>query len=256
MLSRILATKREEIAAAKREIPLSELKSGLRDLPPTRSFSNALRGDHIAVIAEIKKASPSRGVLSQQFDHIALAQEYEEGGAKALSVLTDEKYFQGRPEYINEIKKSCKLPVLRKDFIIEDYQVYESKLIGADALLLIVKVLTREDLKKLYDCARTIGLDVLVEAHSSDEIDAANGISAEIIGINNRDLTTFEVSLQRSVELRPLIRKDAITVSESGIRTRHDVQMLQNNGFHAVLVGEGLVSKNDRPSLLRELVAH
>lgn len=256
ILEKILVTKRQEVTAAKRKRSLVDVKSRLGDVSLPRPFAQSLITSTIAIIAEIKKASPSKGLLVEQFDHRALAREYEAGGARALSVLTDHHYFQGRPEFIGEIKSTVRLPVLRKEFIIDEYQVYESRLIGADAILLIVKALTREALRELYECASSIGLQVLVEAHSAEEIELANNLGAMMIGVNNRDLTTFEVSLQRSIDLRRLIRDGAVAISESGIHSKTDVQILYQAGYHAVLIGEGLVSKRDRIKSLQELAVH
>lgn len=253
VLEKILTTKREEVTEAKRSLSLAELKNRLRDVPPCRPFVAALRSDKIAIIAEIKKASPSRGVLTHQFDHRALAKEYEQGGARALSVLTDESYFQGHIRHLQEAKAAVQLPVLRKDFILDPYQVYESRIFGADAILLIVQALPKELLSELYEVARSVGLDVLIETHTEEEIDVGNELKADAIGVNNRDLTTFDVHLQRSLELRPFIHQDAVTVSESGIRSSKDIELLRKAGFQAVLVGEALMSANNRSKVLYDL---
>ena len=253
VLDTILLHKRTEIKERKDQRPQRELIKGIEETDSPRSFSQALRRDGLSVIAEIKKASPSRGVLSLDFDHRALAKEFESGGARALSVLTDERFFQGKPEFIADVKSICNLPVLRKDFILDEYQVYESRLLGADAILLIVKVLPKKDLEHLYRCAKGIQLDVLVEAHTPEEVDIANEIGADIIGINNRDLDTFEVSLERSLRLRAHVNPKALSVSESGIMNSIDIGRLQKAGFDAVLIGEGLVKSQDRAKTLREL---
>ncbi|MGH2568063.1 MAG: indole-3-glycerol phosphate synthase TrpC, partial [Bacteroidota bacterium] len=174
--------------------------------------------------------------------------------ASALSVLTDQRFFQGQKSYIRAIKSVVSLPLLRKDFIIDEYQVYESRYVGADAILLIVSALSQEVLKSLYQCARSIGLDVLVETHTEEEIARANEVSADIIGINNRNLATFEVSLQRSLDLRSFIDPRAVSVSESGIQSAQEVAKLRRAGFDAILVGEGLVTSKNRVDSLRELV--
>jgi indole-3-glycerol phosphate synthase len=254
VLDTILLHKRAEIKKMKDLRSQKDLIKGIAEAEPPRSFTQALRGDGLSIIAEIKKASPSRGVLSHDFDHRSLAKEFQSGGARALSVLTDERFFHGNPEFIADVKSICKLPVLRKDFILDEYQVYESRFLGADAILLIVKALPKKDLQHLYRCAKGIQLDVLVEAHTREEVDVANEIGAEIIGINNRDLDTFEVSLERSLQLRSHVSPKAISVSESGIMNSNDTGRLQKAGFDAVLVGEGLMKSQDRANTLRELV--
>ncbi|MBI3788104.1 MAG: indole-3-glycerol phosphate synthase TrpC, partial [Ignavibacteriales bacterium] len=219
-----------------------------------RPFDKALRTSGVSVIAEVKKASPSKGVLVKDFDHLAIAQDYEKAGANALSVLTDAPFFQGEKRFIAEIKEAISLPILRKDFIIDEYQVYESKVIGADAILLIVKALDIPSLRTLYECAQSIELSILVEAHTKQEVEIANSIGATIIGINNRDLNTFEVSVEHSVQLRPLIRSGALAVSESGIKSSGDVSALRKAGFDAILIGEGLVTNNNEINVLQELI--
>lgn len=254
VLEAILRQKRVEVREARSALPLVELRRRTVDAPPIRPFRSALQQKPIAIIAEVKKASPSRGVLTAQFDPIALAGEYEEGGASAVSVLTDEQFFQGHKSMLQSIKTAVRLPVLRKDFIIDEYQVYESRVIGADAILLIVGMLSTSQFSSLIDCAREIGLDVLVETHTEEDVGRANEHNADIIGVNNRDLKTFEVSLQHSLNLRPLVRSGAVTVSESGIQSREDVATLRKAGFDAVLVGEGLVTSSNRLQLLKEFL--
>jgi indole-3-glycerol phosphate synthase len=254
MLEAILREKRAELHEARSTVPLRELRRRAVDREPPRPFRLALQRKPISIIAEVKKASPSRGVLTDQFDPVALAKEYEEGGASALSVLTDQRFFQGHQSTLQAVKAAVHLPVLRKDFIIDEYQVYESRVIGSDALLLIIGLLSDSQYSSLVDCAREVGLEVLVEAHTEDDIGRANEHRADIIGINNRDLRTFEVSLQHSLNLRRLIRPEAITVSESGIHTREDVSRLRTAGFDAVLIGEGLVTAPHRVELLKELL--
>lgn len=254
VLENILQQKSREVKEAQSTLPLDELRKRIKDFPPTRSLKNSLRGTGLAVIAEIKKASPSGGVLSNDFYPVQLARDFEQGGARALSVLTDETFFQGQKSYIQEIKSAVSVPVLRKDFIIDEYQVYESRSIGADAILLICRALSDDLLRSLYSCAQSLGLDVLVEVHSRDEIERANEIHASIIGINNRDLATFEVSLQRSLDLRSFLHDKAIAVSESGIKSRNDVSVLRRATFDAIVVGESLVTSKDRKAFLRELI--
>lgn len=254
ILQTILEQKRVEVEEAKGRISLKSLKDRLNDAPFRRPFADALRSREFAVIAEIKKASPSRGILVRDFDHRKLAREFRSGGAAALSVLTDAKFFQGDPRFLMEIRETVDLPLLRKDFIIDEYQIYESKLLGADAILLIVKALSPDQLARLDSLAHAIGLEVLVETHTREEIEQANGISAELIGVNNRDLESFDVSLDRSLMLRQYIRQEALAVSESGIRSTEDGIKLKNAGFRAILVGEGLVTRGNPTEALQDLV--
>ncbi|MGB2866972.1 MAG: indole-3-glycerol phosphate synthase TrpC [Bacteroidota bacterium] len=254
ILQGILENKRKEVEAAKQSLPFDQLKK-LVDSKDRRSFSHALRSSPFSLIAEIKKASPSRGVLTARFDPVELAREYERLGATVLSVLTDTKYFQGQKEFIKLIKAQCSLAVLRKDFILDDYQVYESRFIGADAILLIVKILTDQKLSQLYQCARDLGLDVLFETHNDEEIQRANRLGAEIIGINNRDLDSFEVTIDLCLKLRPNIAKRALAIAESGIKSAADVEKVRTAGFDAMLVGEGLIVEKNRNAVFRELMS-
>jgi indole-3-glycerol phosphate synthase len=254
-LRTILDDKAIEVADARRRVPLAVVREQASEISDIRDFKGALEKSTMAIIAEIKKASPSKGTLAEKFDHLELAIQYQAGGADALSVLTDKKYFQGDKSFVRDVKDLTQLPVLRKDFIIDEYQIYESKILGADALLLIVKALSREHLRDLFECAKSAGLAVLVEAHSEQEIETANEIGAAIIGINNRSLGTFEVSLEHSFRLRPLLRQGAIAVSESGIFTSADVRSLRTAGFQAVLVGEGLLRHADRSAAIRSIRA-
>ncbi|HLF20177.1 MAG TPA: indole-3-glycerol phosphate synthase TrpC, partial [Bacteroidota bacterium] len=245
---------RIEIARARRRKPLEDVKADALSQSGSSAFTQALKHKGVSIIAEIKRASPSRGVLTAEFDHRQLAREYEEGGARALSVVTDEKFFQGRPAFIQDVKKVCRLPVLRKDFIIDEYQIYESKVLGADAMLLIVGNVDQHTFRRLYDCAGMLGLEVLVEAHTAREVETANEMGAKIIGINNRDLETFQVSIVHSLKLRDKISPDSIAVSESGIRTAEDIEQLQRAQFDAVLIGEGIVARKDRVEALKAMV--
>ena len=254
VLRTILEDKSVEVADAKRRVPLASIRQQAASVQGIRDFKRALEKPPIAIIAEIKKTSPSKGTLIEKFDHLDLAMQYQAGGAHALSVLTDKKYFHGDKTFIEDIKDLTHLPILRKDFIIDEYQVYESRTLGADALLLIVRAVSKAQLGELYQCAKAAGMAVLVEAHSEEELEVANEIGAEIIGINNRDLVTFAVDLELSVRLRPLIRKGALAISESGIRTATEVRSLKNAGFRAVLVGEGLLRYADRSAAVRSII--
>ena len=254
ILDTILADKRVEIAGLQAQISPKEMLDRARRSPRPRAFKKALEKPPFALIAEIKKASPSRGRLVEDFDHRKLAEEFEKGGASALSVLTDVKYFSGDPGFIREAKDVAGLPVLRKDFIIDEYQVYESRALGADAILLIVRALSSEKLRSLFKCASDLGMDVLIETHNKEEIELANSIRPEIMGINNRDLSTFQVSLETSLGLRQFMNTGTLAVSESGIHTRKDMNALRDAGFRAALVGEGLVTRMDRVSAVKELM--
>ncbi|HTY11156.1 MAG TPA: indole-3-glycerol phosphate synthase TrpC [Bacteroidota bacterium] len=255
-LKEILETKRVEVAAKKTKAPLLALVEQLESLPPTRGFMDAIRSrevDELACIAEIKKASPSKGVIAKNFRPEKIAREYQVGGAKALSVLTDEKYFLGSDSYVGAVKQHVVLPVLRKDFIVDEYQVYESRVIGADAILLIVAALKESELVKFMSIARDLDLECLVECHTKNEIDRAVQCGALMIGINNRDLQTFEVNVETSLMLKRFIPNSTVAVSESGIRNPHHLDQLRQAGFDAILVGEHLMSQQNRTKALRDL---
>ena len=249
ILTRILATKADEIAAAKRALPLHEIEARAREMPPPRDFEGALRSrvqkGRSAVIAEIKKASPSRGVLREKFDPPAIAASFAAGGAACLSVLTDRQYFQGAPEYLASARAACRLPVLRKDFIVDRYQIAESRLFGADAILLIVAALDDAQLVAFHDSARDFGIAVLVEVHDARELERALALGPRLIGINNRNLRTFETSLSTTIDLAPRVPQDTIVVAESGILSPADVALLRWHGVHAFLVGEAFMRAED-----------
>ena len=254
MLDKIIARKREEVEQRKKAVPLAYLRERIAGQKPPLDLAPALEGDHIRLIAEVKKASPSRGLLSPKLNPTKLAQTYAEGGAAAISVLTEEHYFMGRIEDLAEIKEVVGLPLLRKDFIFDNYQVYESRAYGADALLLIAGILSQGQFKELVSLSRSLGLRCLVEVHSQGEVEMAVLNEAEIIGINNRDLHTFAVDINITRRLRPLIPKEKIVVSESGIRSRRDIEKLREWGVDAVLVGEALITDNDVWAKMRELI--
>lgn len=222
------------------------------DFRPFRAGLN--RGDEIAVIAEVKKASPSAGIIAADFNPLSQAREYARGGAHALSVLTDEKYFHGHLTYLRQIRDQVDLPLLRKDFIVHELQIFESVIAGADAILLIVASLDDAKLRALYDCAKTCQLDVLVEVHDLREMDRALELGADLIGINNRNLKTFQVDLATTEELAEEIPSDVIGVSESGIKTGDDVRRVRAAGISAVLVGETLMRAQNVPAKLAELM--
>jgi len=252
-LDRILTAKREEIAAAKRAAPLAELRSRYRAAPPVRDFLAALRDGKGAVIAEIKKASPSRGIIREDFHPRAIAAIYEAHGAAAISVLTERAFFQGEGRYLTEIRKTAGIPILRKDFLVDPYQVYETRCLGGDALLLIARALPGGILAELVTLTRELGMTPLVEVHDEEELAAALAAGAPAIGVNNRNLATFVTDLETSRRLAPLIPAGIVKVSESGITGRRDVEKLRQAGFDAFLVGEILMRAGDMGKKLREL---
>ncbi len=246
ILDDIIANKKEELAVTKRQFSLADIKARASEAGPARSFGKALsEGMGIHLIAEVKKASPSSGVIRDDFEPVKIARIYEESGAACLSVLTEKKFFQGGLEYLSLIRKVVGLPLLRKDFIIDEYQIFEARAAGADAILLIAACLEKQQMVDFIGIAGTQGLDVLVESHTYKELDKSLVAGAMLVGINNRDLTTFKVSLQTTLDLLKDIPDDRIVVSESGIKTRHDVIMLEKVGVDAILVGESLMREKD-----------
>jgi len=254
MLDRIIAQKREEVEHRKKSMPLASLKERIAQRKAPLDFALALGGDHTRLIAEVKRASPSRGVLCPNFNPVELAKDYAEGGAAAISVLTESNYFEGSIDHLAAIREDIELPLLRKDFIFDPYQVYESRAYGADALLLIVASLSQEQLEELLSLSHSLGLNCLVEVHDEAEVERALLTQAKIIGINNRDLTTFTVDINTTRRLRPLIPQERIVVSESGIKSRSDVEKLKGWGVNAVLVGEALVTTGNIQTKMRELI--
>ena len=256
ILNKILATKSSEIAEAKKSISIDQLKKQILELNKPRDFIQALREKHLnseaGVIAEIKKASPSKGIIRENFDPVLIAQSYEKGGAACLSVLTDRDYFQGHPDFIRQVKSSSTLPVLRKDFIIDPYQIYESRALGADCILLIVAALDLEKMKELESIANDLGMAVLVESHNQLELDAALELNTPLMGINNRDLKTFEVSLKTSIVLVKSI-KDRIPITESGIFDHEDIKLMNENHINTFLVGEAFMRQDEPGEALKEL---
>ncbi len=254
ILDRIVAAKREEVARLKKETPLARLQEAIKDLPPTRDFKQAISRRPCAIIAEVKRSSPSKGRIREQFDPVQIASIYEQHGAQAVSVLTDEQFFEGKGNYLTAIKKAIALPLLRKDFIIDAYQIYESRVLEADALLLIAAILDKGQLQEYIELAEQLGLASLVEVHTKAELDKALAAGAEIIGINNRDLQTFTTDLKRTLELAPLIPQGKTIVAESGITTRKDIELLMGAGINCFLIGETLMRAHDIGKKLRELL--
>lgn len=257
ILRKILCRKREEVAQRSAVLPLNELSQRAQAAAPVRGFARTLRdrveAGQSAVIAEIKKASPSKGVLRENFDPAAIARSYQAGGASCLSVLTDVDFFQGADEYLQQARAACALPVLRKDFVLDPYQVYEARALGADCILLIVAVLEDEMLMELLQLAGHLGMDALVEVHDATEMERALATPAPLIGVNNRNLRTFETSLETTIELLPAFPLDRLLVTESGIHSRDDVQLMRNNGVHAFLVGEAFMRADNPGERLAEL---
>lgn len=230
------------------------LKKEAENLPVGNfSFENALKGNNIKIIAEVKKASPSKGLICEDFNPSEIAQDYKKANVDCISVLTEPFFFMGKNEYIKIVKKNGEKPVLRKDFIIDPAQIYEAKIIGADCVLLICAILDEKKLKEYLEIANSVGLSALVETHDEAEIKMAVNSGAKIIGVNNRNLKTFEVDFNNSINLRKYIPSDIIFVSESGIKTRKDIEILENAGVNAVLIGEAFMKSDNKPEIIKNL---
>ncbi len=259
ILHRILARKAEEVRARSARLPLAVLRARCADLPAPRGFADALQAKIAlglpAVIAEVKKASPSQGVIRPDFHPADIARSYEAGGAACLSVLTDVDFFQGANAYLQLARNACRLPVLRKDFMIDPWQIYESRVLGADCVLLIVAALGDATLAELANLALSLDMDVLVEVHNLDELERALPIGARLVGVNNRNLRTFEVSLDTTLALRPMVPADRLLVAESGIHAASDVARLRGEGVQAFLVGEAFMRATDPGAALAALFA-
>ncbi len=259
ILTRILERKAEEVADRRMKRSLADVKARAADALPTRGFTRALRErlarNEAAVIAEIKKASPSKGVIRPDFRPAEIAASYAQGGAACLSVLTDIDFFQGNDEYLQQARMACALPVLRKDFTVDAYQIHESRVLGADCILLIVGALGVDQLQHYAGLAAEIGLDVLIESHDGDELTRALGTASPLIGINNRDLRDFSVSLDTTLNLRDRIGAERILITESGIHAPADVEKMRAGGVHAFLVGEAFMRADDPGAELRRLFA-
>jgi len=256
ILEKIVADNLRELEERKQKLPLRSLNERIAAQPSPSDFATAIKGDGIKLIAEVKKASPSKGIIRNEFDPVTLAETYAGNGAAAISVLTETNYFQGSLDDLGNIRKALnnKIPLLRKDFIHDRYQVYEARAYGADAVLLIAAILTEVKLRELLEVSRDLRMDCLVEVHNEKEIELVLKSKARIIGINNRDLKTFSVDLKTTERLRPRIPEDRIVVSESGVHNRDDILRLQNLGVDAVLIGEAFMSAKDIRAKMRELL--
>jgi len=259
VLQRILARKCEEVAERRARVPLADLRARSLDAMTTRGFESTLRSTvlagNAAVIAEVKKASPSKGVIRADFDPVQIAQSYAAGGASCLSVLTDVDFFQGDDRYLQAARGACALPALRKDFVIDAYQIYEARDLGADCILLIAAALDDSRLADFVSLATEIGIDVLLEVHDGEELQRALATPASLIGVNNRNLRNFETRLETTLELKPSIPPDRLLVTESGISTRDDVQLMRSHGVNCFLVGEAFMRAHDPGVELRQLFA-
>ncbi len=259
ILKKILATKQIEVAVSKAAVSLEQLQAFAEAQPEPRDFVGSIHkkvlANKPAVIAEIKKASPSKGIIREDFNPAQIAKSYEKGGAACLSVLTDAEYFQGSAEYLKQARAACKLPVLRKDFMIDPYQIFEARAMGADCVLLIVAALELQQMQGLELLANELGMAVLVEVHDANELELALQLDTPLIGINNRNLRTFEVSLQTTLDLLKVLPEDRFVITESGIFTPEDVKLMRDNDVQAFLVGEALMRQPDPGAELARIFA-
>lgn len=257
ILKKILAHKEQEIAEKQQRVPLSQMQEWAKEGDAKRPFEMMLRGAASAnkpgVIAEIKRASPSQGIIREDFDPMAIARSYQFGGATCMSVLTDNEFFKGGGPVLELARKACSLPAIRKDFIIDPFQVYESRVLGAYCILLIVAALDDEKLTSLYELAKEQNMDVLIEVHDEDELKRALKLKPTMLGINNRNLHTFDVDLQTTLRLKTMIPDECLVVTESGIHTQEDIKMMQENGINSFLVGEAFMRAPDPGAKLKEL---
>ena len=258
ILEEIAARTVQRVAEEKAAVPLSEMKKRAEALDANTGFPfrKALSGDEISFICEVKRASPSKGLIAPDFPYLDIARDYERAGASAISCLTEPFWFKGRDEYLAEISNAVKIPVLRKDFTVDEYMIYQAKTLGASAVLLICSILSKEQLSEYLGIAHSLGLSALVEAHDEDEVRTALSVGAGIIGVNNRDLRSFTVDINNSARLRKLVPPEVLFVSESGIKTAADIEALRSNGTNAVLIGETLMRSPDKKAALDELGGH
>ena len=257
ILEEIAARTRERIAKEKSRISVSELENRIQEVNKNArqkiTFLQALQKDGMSYICEVKKASPSKGLIALDFPYLAIAKEYEQAGASAISCLTEPFYFQGADQYLREIAAAVQIPVLRKDFTVDEYMIYQAKSLGASAVLLICAILDDGELRAYRQLAKELGLDALVEAHDEYEVDRALNLGAEIVGVNNRDLRTFQVDMNNSIRLRKMAPDNVVFVSESGIRTPEDIRILYENKVDGVLIGETLMRSPDKKAALESL---
>lgn len=258
ILEEIAARTVQRVAEEKAAVPLSEMKKRAEALDANTGFPfrKALSGDEISFICEVKRASPSKGLIAPDFPYLDIAKDYERAGASAISCLTEPFWFKGRDEYLAEISNAVTIPVLRKDFTVDEYMIYQAKTLGASAVLLICSILSKDQLSEYLGIAHSLGLSALVEAHDEDEVRTALSVGAGIIGVNNRDLRTFTVDINNSARLRKLVPTEVLFVSESGIKTAADIEALRSNGTNAVLIGETLMRSPDKKAALDELRGH
>lgn len=255
ILDKIVATTRQTIAKDIANVPAYELVRAIRDVAPVRDFYAALaQGSEVRLIAEVKKASPSAGLIRADFDPVEIAKTYQASGAACISVLTDEPFFQGRLDYLASIRQNVDLPLLRKDFIVDSYQLLQARAAGADCVLLIAECLSPDELKRLHDEAAVLGLQTLIELYDVENLDAVLATGTRLVGVNNRDLRTFKVDLHHTLRLRQQIPQDRLVVGESGIATAEDVRLLGAGGVKAILVGESLMRKPDIAAAVRALI--
>lgn len=255
ILDEIAAKTKDRVAALKEQIPLEVVMHQAQSMNPNTGFpfEKALQAKGMSFICEVKKASPSKGMIVEDFPYMQIAKDYEEAGAAAISCLTEPYYFQGSDAYLRDIAQVVKIPVLRKDFTVDPYMIYEAKILGASAILLICGILTDEELEEYLEIAHSLGLSALIEAHTQEEVLRAVACGGHIIGVNNRDLQTFQVDVNTSVRLRHLVPAEYLYVSESGITTPKDIQILRDNGTNGVLIGETLMRAPDKKAMLEEL---
>ena len=260
ILYEIAEKTKERVEHMKNEVPLEEVRRKALSMPVNKEFSfyealkkDSISKDSISFICEVKKASPSKGIIVEDFPYLEIAKEYEEAGADAISCLTEPYYFQGSDSYLKEIAESVSVPVLKKDFIVDEYQIYQAKLQKAAAVLLICSLLETQKLKEYLELAHSLGMAALVEAHDEEEIQKALSVGAKTIGVNNRDLKTFTVDIQNSARLRKLVPKEVLFVSESGMKTPEDIESLRQMGVNGVLIGETLMRQKDKKAALNYL---
>ena len=258
ILDTIAASAKERVAAAKEALPLTEQIARARELDSNTGFpfEQALAKKRMSFICEVKKASPSKGVIAEEFPYIEIAGDYEKGGARAISVLTEPYWFQGSDTYLKEIREAVSIPIIRKDFVVDEFMIYEAKLMGADAVLLICAILTDEELKRFFDIADSLGLTALVEAHDQEEVNRALTIGARLIGVNNRDLHTFTVDIINSIRYRQSVPENVLFVSESGIKTKEDIRQLMEHNVNGVLIGETMMRADDRVAAVKEFIGY